>query len=317
MMQLRVRDLLKDPLLNLPLEVVAGEEGLDNRITHPRIQKHGLALAGYLEYVHPQRVQILGQTEISYLATLTARQREERLGKFCSLPIACFIVTKSLPVPSELIDFAGRWKIAVLHTSVQSSECIAVLSDYLEDRLAPRTSIHGVLMDIYGVGVLILGKSGIGKSESALHLVVKGHRLVADDIVEIRRLRGELTGAGAEFLKYHMEIRGLGIINVKDLFGVSAIQEKKKIDMVIQLDAATGVEDEERLGLEDETYAILDVALPFLRTPVRPGRNIPTIIEVAARNQLLKVMGYHSAREFDRRLLERLRNPGNDAAEGD
>lgn len=317
MTQLRVEDLLKDGSLPLRLEVVAGEEGLRNRITHPRIQKHGLALAGFLEYVHPQRVQILGQTEISYLSTLTPQQRRERLGKFCELPIACFVITKSLPVPEELIHFAARCKIAVLRTPVQSSECIAALGNYLEEKLAPRTLIHAVLMDIYGIGVLILGKSGIGKSESALHLVVKGHRLVADDIVEIRRIRRELIGSGVELLKHHMEIRGLGIINVKDLFGVSSIQEKKKLDLVVQLESEANLQDEERLGLEEETYDILDMTLPFLRTPVRPGRNIPTIIEVAARNQLLKLMGYNSAREFDRKLLERMVRPQNDAWEGD
>lgn len=317
MTQVHVENLLKDLSQSLQLEILAGHQGVRNLITHPRIQKHGLALAGFLEYVHPQRVQVLGKTEISYLATLSSRQRRERLGKFCELSIACFVVTSALPVPEELLEFADRCEIPVLRTPVESSECIAVLGNYLEENLAPQTSIHGVLMDIYGVGVLILGKSGSGKSESALHLVAKGHRLVADDIIQVRRIRGELIGQGAYMLKHHMEIRGLGIINVKDLFGVAAIQESKKIDLVIHLESEANPQEEERLGLDEEKYEILEISLPYLRTPVRPGRNIPTIIEVAARNHLLKLMGYHSAQELDRKLLAQLLESRGDPPPGE
>jgi len=317
MTQVHVENLLKDLSRSLQLEILAGHQGVRNRITHPRIQKHGLALAGFLEYVHPQRVQVLGKTEISYLATLSGHQRRERLGKFCELPIACFVVTCALPVPEELREFADRCQIPVLRTPVESSECIAVLGNYLEENLAPRTSIHGVLMDIYGVGVLILGRSGSGKSESALHLVAEGHRLVADDIIQVRRIRGELIGQGAYMLRHHMEIRGLGIINVKDLFGVAAIQESKKIDLVIHLESESNPQEEERLGLDAEKYEILDISLPYLKTPVRPGRNIPTIIEVAARNHLLKLMGYHSAQELDRKLLAQLLESRSDPPPGE
>ncbi|HLC25527.1 MAG TPA: HPr(Ser) kinase/phosphatase [bacterium] len=312
MSQVHVENLLHDLAPSLKLEILAGQQGIRNRITHPRIQKHGLALAGFLEFIHPQRVQVLGKTEVSYLRTLSAAQKRERLGKFCELPIACFVVTSSLTVPEELLEFAEQFKIPVLRTPVESSECIAALGNYLERKLAPQTSIHGVLMDIYGVGVLLLGKSGSGKSESALHLVSKGHRLVADDIVEVRKIRGELIGQGGDLLKHNMEIRGLGIINVKDLFGVAAIQDSKTIDLVIQLESEADPQDEERLGLDEEKYEILEVSLPYLRTPVRPGRNIPTIIEVAARTHLLKLMGYHSAQEVDKKLMAQLLEPRND-----
>jgi HPr kinase/phosphorylase len=180
------------------------------------------------------------------------------------------------------------------------------LEDYLEDRLAPEVSLHGVLVDVYGVGCLILGKSGIGKSESALHLVAQGHRLVSDDVVEIRLMGRRLLGSGAELLRHHMEIRGLGIINVLDLFGVGAIRSTQSIDLVIQLEEWDSEHHHDRLGLDEESYDILGMPVPSIRIPVRPGRNITTIIEVAARTQLLKEMGYFPAYEFDRKVSEKL-----------
>ena len=193
--------------------------------------------------------------------------------------------------------------MALLSTPLMSSVLINRVSKLLETRLAPSTSIHGVLIDVFGVGILLLGKSGIGKSEAALDLVLKGHRLVADDIVEIRkRLPDNIFGSGSEIIKHHMEIRGLGIINIKDLFGISAVRDAKKIEVVIELVEWNEEEEYDRLGVEELRYAILDVAIPMLRVPIRPGRNITSIIEVAARNQLLKLQGKHSAREFQDRL---------------
>jgi HPr kinase/phosphorylase len=301
-----VKDLLADQAVPLPLQLVAGKEGLKNPIRSPRIQKYGLALAGYTEYLHPDRVQILGKTELSYLASLPKERQEEVLRQYCSFPICCFLITQDLSVPPLLEQLAEECNIPVLRCPWQSSVCIARLEDYLEDRLAPEVSLHAVLVDVYGVGCIILGKSGIGKSETALHLIARGHRLVADDVVDVRRRGMTLVGSGAELLRHHMEIRGLGIINIRDLFGVGAIRSNKRVDLAIQLEEWEAEQHYDRLGLDEESYDILGIALPSIKVPVRPGRNITTIIEVAARNQLLKEMGYFPAQEFNKRLLEQL-----------
>ncbi|MEE9550503.1 MAG: HPr(Ser) kinase/phosphatase [Candidatus Binatia bacterium] len=301
-----VKDLLSDHAVPLPLELLAGESGLGNSIRSPRIQKYGLALAGYTEYLHPDRVQILGKTELSYLASLHEERQEEVLRKYFSFPICCFLVTQDQDVSPRLKELAEERKIPLLKSSWPSSVCITRLEDYLEDRLAPEVSLHGVLVDVYGVGCLILGKSGIGKSESALHLVAQGHRLVSDDVVEIRLMGRRLLGSGAELLRHHMEIRGLGIINVRDLFGVGAIRSTQSIDLVIQLEEWDSAHHHDRLGLDEESYDILGIPVPSIQIPVRPGRNITTIIEVAARNQLLKEMGYFPAHEFDQKVSEQL-----------
>jgi HPr kinase/phosphorylase len=191
----------------------------------------------------------------------------------------------------------------VLRTSHLSSQFIEAVQTYLEDVLSPSTSMHGVLLDVFGVGILLLGKSGIGKSEIALDLIMRGHRLVADDIVDVKRPSPEAVfGMGSEIIKHHMEIRGLGIINIKDLFGVAAIRERKKIEIVLELVEWDPTVEYDRLGVEDRKYRVLDVEIPMLVVPVRPGRNMTTIIEVAARNHLLKQQGHHSAREFQERL---------------
>ena len=229
------------------------------------------------------------------------------LEKLFNFEFPCLIITRGLEPYPEMVRISLRKKIPILGTELATAEFISRLNQFLEDHLAPSISLHGVLIDVYGIGVLILGQSGIGKSETALDLVLRGHRLVADDIVEIRK-RGQRTliGKGAEMIKYHMEIRGLGIINIKDLFGIASIRDRKKIELVIELVEWDPNQDYDRLGLEEETYTILGVEVPHLTIPVRPGRNLTTIIEVAARNQLLKIKGYHSARDFQRRLLEEL-----------
>jgi HPr kinase/phosphorylase len=195
-----------------------------------------------------------------------------------------------------------RDAVPLLVSGLASAEFITRVTAVLGDSLSPSTSIHGVLLDVLGIGILLLGKSGIGKSEAALDLVVRGHRLVADDIVNIRRRGDNVLGAGAGIIKHHMEIRGLGIINIKDLFGISAVRDAKKIELVVELCEWDASAEYDRLGLDDQVHVILDVKIPMLSIPVRPGRNISSIIEVAARNQLLKVQGHHSAREFQERL---------------
>jgi HPr kinase/phosphorylase len=299
---LTVRSLL-DESSGLRLVLLAGEAGLARRISNQRIQKPGLALAGYVKQVHPERVQILGSTEISYLLTLDEASARRSVDSFMSLDPACIIVTKGLDVPHVLLESAERMGVPLLRTPIVSSTAIDAIQKHLELQLAPTASIHAVLMDVLGVGVLLLGKSGIGKSEAALDLIMRGHRLVADDLVEVRRTSGEvLVGWASELIKHHMEVRGLGIINIKDMFGVAAVRDEKKIELVLELTRWDASESHDRLGLDEMVYPILEVPVPLLRIPVSPGRNVSSLIEVAARNRLLQVRGHHSAREFQERL---------------
>ncbi|MBP1728773.1 MAG: hprK [Deltaproteobacteria bacterium] len=304
---LTINDLLQDKEYGLGLSLFAGANGLSHRLYSARIQKPGLALTGYTEHLHPDRLQVLGNTEISYLSQMPEEQAVANIARFCSFPISCFIVTKGLEPPEYMKAEAERSGIPLLGTTLQSSLFISLITKFLEERLLPTTHIHGVLVDVLGVGVLLLGKSGIGKSECALDLVIRGHRLVGDDIIYVKKkVPASLVGQAGELIQYHLEIRGLGIINIKDLYGVSSIREKKIIDTVIELVDWDGEHEYDRLGVDDQIYSILGVDLPYICIPVRPGRNLTSIIEVAARNFLLKGMGYHSAREFQEKLLARL-----------
>ncbi len=300
---IRVGALLDDKKSDLRLTLVAGGAGLSRKVSSNRIQKPGLALAGFTEYLHRERIQVFGNTELSYYRTLPPERRAEVLRAFFGQEVACLVVTKDLEVPPEMAAVADEAGVPLLRTSHLSSTFIQNVQGYLEDQLTASSSMHGVLLDVLGVGILLLGKSGIGKSEIALDLVMRGHRLVADDIVEVkRRTQDAVVGAGSEIIKHHMEIRGLGIINIKDLFGVAAIRERKKIEIVLELVEWDPSVEYDRLGVDDRKFRILDVEIPMLVVPVRPGRNMTTIIEVAARNHLLKLQGHHSAREFQERL---------------
>lgn len=310
MPRLSISELLSATEAGLDLELLAGENGLSRYVQVPRIQKPGLALAGYTKNLHPDRIQVLGATELSYLAELFQRdpdKAQDHIVQLCSFDICCFVITKDLDPPDYLLYEVEKQGIPMLRSPHQSSKLISMLTQYLEERLLAQTNIHGVLVDVLGVGVLLLGKSGIGKSECALDLVLRGHRLVADDVIKVRlKLPAVLFGEGNDLLHYHMEIRGLGIINIKHLFGVAAIRERKKIDLVIELVEWQDGHEYDRLGLEESTYELLGVKLPLQMIPIRQGRNITTIVEVAARNQLLKEMGYHSAVEFEERLEQRM-----------
>ncbi len=300
---IRVGALLDDTQFDLRLSLVAGKQGLSRRISSSRIQKPGLVLAGFTEYLHKERVQVFGNTEMSYLKTLPRERKVEVLRAFFAQDVACLVVTKDLEVPPEVVAAADDAGVPVLRTSHLSSNFIESIQNYLEDVLTASTSMHGVLLDVFGVGILLLGKSGIGKSEIALDLIMRGHRLVADDIVDVKRKTPEsVYGMGSDIIKHHMEIRGLGIINIKDLFGVAAIRERKKIEIVLELVEWDPSVEYDRLGVEEKKFRILDVEIPMLIVPVRPGRNMTTIVEVAARNHLLKLQGHHSAREFQERL---------------
>jgi HPr kinase/phosphorylase len=300
---IKVKALLADGKYDLRLTLVSGEAGLERKISSTRIQKPGLVLAGFTEYLHKERIQVFGNTEMSYLRTLPQARAAEVLDHFLAHDVSCLVVTKDLDPTPEILAAGARHGVPVLKTSLLSSAFIEAVQAFLEDVLSPATSMHGVLLDVFGVGILLLGKSGIGKSEIALDLVMRGHRLVADDIVDVKRKGQEAVfGMGSEIIKHHMEIRGLGIINIKDLFGVAAIRERKKIEIVLELVDWNPDHEYDRLGTEERTYRVLDVLIPMLVVPVRPGRNMTTIIEVAARNHLLKLQGHHSAREFQDRL---------------
>ena len=302
MQSVKISALLADEKFDLRIDLLAGEAGLSRRITSSRIQKPGLALAGFLDHLHLERLQVFGSTELGFLATLPpSRQVEVCENLFCA-DIAALCVTKNLEVPDFLVDVAERLNVPLLRTKHLSSSFIAHVERFLEDALTASTSLHGVLMDVFSVGVLILGKSGIGKSECALDLVLRGHRLVADDIVDVKRKAEAAVGAGSPIIEHHMEIRGLGIINIKDLFGVASVREQKKIELVIELVEWDPHVEYDRLGVEDRHFNVLDVEIPLLVLPIRPGRSMTSLIEVAARNHLLKLQGHNSATEFQERL---------------
>jgi HPr kinase/phosphorylase len=303
----KVASLLVDKEFDLRLELLAGGTGVERRIVSSRIQKPGLALAGFLEHIHKDRLQVFGNTELSYLATLPAADQRLRIRNLFHNPISCLVVTKNLPVDEMLRREATDSGVPMLRTSHLSSVFIDNVERFLQEALTASTSVHGVLIDVIGVGVLILGKSGIGKSELALDLVTRGHRLVADDIVDLKRKEGgSVYGSGSEIIKHHMEVRGIGIINIKDLFGVSAVRDRKKVEMVIELVDWDDHAEYDRLGIDDHKYAVLDCEVPMLVVPVRPGRNLGTIVEVAARNHLLKLQGHHSAKEFQEKLSKQI-----------
>ena len=307
---LTVRALLADPALGVELSLLAGEAGLGRVVKHARIQKSGLALVGHFHGIVPTRIQILGQTELSFLHRLNAEDRRRYLSGFFRLGLSCVIITQAMhadvdssgvgvmPVP-ELAQCAEEAETPLLLSNDRSSATINAVHALLDDRLAPRLRMHGVLVDVFGVGLLLVGPSAVGKSETALDLVMRGHRLVADDAVECDyRPPGMVFGAAAELLRHHLEVRGLGILNIKDLFGVTAIRERKRIDVVVKLVEWSTDTEYDRLGLDDNHHVILGVKIRELVIPVRPGRDMASILEVAARNELLKNAGHHAAREL-------------------
>jgi len=313
---LLVQELEQDREHHLELTLMAGRKGVKKKITHSQVQKMGLALTGFIQFINPERLQVIGNTEIAYFKTLTPEIQGKVIHEICNLPLSCLVITRGLEIPELLLREGDEKGIPVFRTNLRSFEFIERVTKFLEEKLAPTSSLHGVLMDIYGVGVLILGKSGIGKSECALDLILRGHRLVADDMVHIqKRSPSSVIGSGFEVIQHHMEIRGLGIINIRSLFGVEAIRERKKIELVLELLEWDTQREYDRLGFEEEKFSILGIELPMLRIPVTPARNLTTIIEVAVRNHLLKVMGYDSALEFEKKLLRKMEERGGDRFE--
>ena len=305
-----VRELLGRAGEGLRLRLVAGRDGLGNTIQLSRIQRPGLALTGFTDYLRYGRVQIIGSSEMSYLSRLSGRRRQTILRRLVGCHISCFVVTKGLAPPPELVSEAEARSVPVLVTPTESTTFIRLLSVFLEERLALRAHLHSVLLDVFGLGVLIVGESGIGKSECALDLIDRGHRLVADDVVEIKRMSETLLGVSPDLTRYHMELRGLGVINIKDLYGVSSIRTSKRVELVVSLERWETGKEYDRLGLHDEKYEILGVEVPLARMPVAPGRNLALLVEVAARNQLLKGRGYDAARRFTEQVDELIQQGG-------
>jgi HPr kinase/phosphorylase len=317
--------------LGLDLEILAGSGGLDRRILSPYTQKTGLALAGFHEYLREGRVLVFGNSEIRYLESLNPADRADTMRKVCEHDeVPCILITGGLRVFGEMIFEAERCNLPVLRTLVPTPVAVAKVTAILEDSFVVRELLHGVLLDILGLGVLIVGESGIGKSECALDLIVRGHRLIADDTVEVRR-RAEtiLIGTCPELTRHHMEIRGLGVINIQDLFGIAATRSSKRIELVVQLErwearrppsrealrrglAEAWAEADDRLGLTEERYEILRLPLPLIRMPVAPGRNLAILVEIAARNQLLRARGHHAAKKLADKLERQLQLAGLD-----
>ena len=301
-----VSRLLAEDSGNLQLEVLSDWGGLDRLLTRPRIQKPGLALSGFVKHVSGDRLQILGLTEIDYLLSVGEEQARAGLEAYCKRKLSALILTRGLEPPPPLMEIARDHGVAVLRTPLMTSSFIARVTRRLEELLSPRANVHGVLVDVLGVGLLLIGRSGVGKSEAALDLVLRGHRLVADDVVEVTiRPPDTIWGAATQLHQHHMEIRGMGILNITHLFGVAAVRDNKKIEVVVELsDLHEG--DYDRLGTENNSWPILGVDIPLVRIPLRAGRNITSLIEVVARNQILKLRGIDSAQQFQEKIANHI-----------
>lgn len=306
--QITVEELLRDREETLGLENLTKDADFGRPITHPDPASPGLPLAGFTERVVSGRVQVFGETEMAYLDSLDPALSAERLRSLFSHDVPVVFVTKGLTVSDHFLGLAQEQGIPVFRTSMGTGLFFQRLNPYLEVALAPSVSLHGSLADVYGVGVLFVGESGIGKSECVLDLVERGHRLVADDLVfATRRGHDIVIGHGHEIQRHHMEIRGVGIIDIKALFGIRAIRQQKRIEVVVQLEAWDENKVYSRTGLEKDTSVILGVSLPRVTVPLNPGKNITVISEVVAMSHLLKYTGVNSARELDQKIREAMR----------
>ncbi len=307
MPSLTVDKLYKERRELLDLTLLAGTEGLPRQIQTNEIFRPGLALTGYTDRFAYKRVQVLGETELTYLQSLSPQERIDALTKVMKFDIPMLIATKGIVPSRELLDICNKNKLPLLSTRFSTTELINRLSLFLDNFFAPSITKHGTLVDVYGVGLLYTGKSGIGKSECALDLVERGHRLVADDMVKLtRKTQTTIIGASNELLGHHMEVRGIGIIDIEKLFGIRAIRLQKRVEVEVRLTYWEGGAEYERLGLEDRYTTILGVEIPVVVIPISPGKNITVISEVIAMNHMLKVYGENAAVELSKRLSERL-----------
>ncbi len=308
-MSISLRDLLARAGDPLQLQPLTGELGLDRPIPDPEVASPGLALAGFTSRFMPRRLHVLGETEITYLNSLEAHERRSRLEQFFQFDLPAIFVTKGLPVPEDLLDLARVRGVPLLLSQLKTAEFYRRIKPIVEEAFAPRTTLHGSLADVYGVGLLFIGQSGIGKSECVLDLIERGHRLVADDVVQVSR-RGTdiLIGQGHELAAHHMEIRGVGLIDIPALFGVRAVRQQKRIEVVVQLEAWENAQDADRTGLHTLETTILEVPLPRVIVPLNPGKNITVIAEVVAMAQLLRYSGVDVAAAFNERLIRQMKH---------
>jgi len=296
---------LKELVKEFQLESITGGEKLDEvLITTSDVNRPGLQLVGYFEYFGADRIQIIGKVETSYLAGLSSEERYKRLDEFFRHGFPCVVVTRGLEIFPEMVEVSKKYGIPILRTDDVTSRFVSGVIRYLNVELAPRVTRHGVLVEVYGEGILILGESGVGKSETALELVKRGHRLIADDVVEIRAVSDKtLLGTAPDIIRHFIEIRGIGILDVKNLYGVGSVKVQESISLIIHLELWDEKKNYDRLGLVDEYTDILGVKVPSLTIPVRPGRNLAIIVEVAAINNRQKKMGYNAARVLNERVL--------------
>lgn len=293
----------KDLLENFKLKLIAGKDGIHREIIMSDISRPAFEMTGYFKYYPRERLQLIGRTEMAYFLSLNRLEQTERMERLCTDITPGIVVTRGMEIPEIMIEYANYAGVPIIQSPFKTTRVISRLTNFLESKYAPFTAIHGVLVDIYGVGVLIRGQSGIGKSETALELVKRGHRLVADDSVEIRQEDYDvLIGSSPPLIKHLLEIRGLGIIDVMSLFGAGSVINSKKLSLVINLEAWNQKTKYDRIGVDEETMKIMDVHIPTATIPIRPGRNLAVIIEVAAMNFRLKRMGVNAAEEFTDRL---------------
>jgi HPr kinase/phosphorylase len=304
---LTVDELLRSKRETLALELLTDERGLSREIHTPDISSPGLVLTGYTERFPADRMQVLGETEVAFLESLDEDRRRRALEDFLAFDIPVVFITKGQAAPPPLLELANERGMPVVRTALKTAEFYTRIKPFLEERFAPRTTIHGSLADVYGVGLLFIGRSGLGKSETVLDLVERGHRVVADDLVMITRRGNEvLIGKGHELQRHHMEIRGVGIIDVRKLFGVRAIRQQKRIEVVVQLEMWDEDAHYDRTGLNGKAMDILGVPIPMVTVPLVPGKNITVVCEVVAMNHLLKYAGIDSAKRFNERLQQRM-----------
>ncbi len=306
-LSLTVADLLKDDARGLCLSLLSSGVSLDREIKNYRIQKHGLIFAGFNQFFEPERMQLMGMAEVAYLEGLDLERRLEVVNRLCALQPICIIVTRSCEPPAELLEHCKKCEIPLLQSSLSVSAFFDAVNRYFEDFINPETTVHGVLLDIHSTGVLLVGKSGVGKSEVALDLLQRGHRLIADDVVVMRfRPPATVVGEANAILKFNMEIRGLGIINIEDIFGVTAVHDSQQVDLVIELIAWDEYDEGKRLNLDQESFSILGVNIPKATIPVNPGRNLVTIVEVAAHTFRLQKQGRKTGASLLEDLSRRL-----------
>lgn len=306
---IRVEFLYNNTHERFKLTLFSDSSGFDRKIYEQNLHRPGLALAGFVELFSFTRIQIFGNTEMKYLTQLNEEDRKKALDRFFQFDVPCIILTDGNQPFPDMIALANTHHIPVFATPVSTTKLSYLVSDFLDDQFAPRLSVHGSFVDVYGVGILFVGNSGIGKSEVALDLVERGHRLVADDVIIVTK-KGEsiLIGSGTELVKHFMEVRGIGIIDIKSMFGVRAIRFQKRLEVIVELEVWDDKSNYTRTGLDQESFSLLDVEIPYVKLPILPGKNITVLSEVIALNHLLKYYGYDAARVLQRRLEDKLNN---------